>query len=93
MAVSLKDISEKTHINICSVSQVLNHHPRAMKLREETREKILAECPNLPAHKLHCSVLAEEAIKSALKDYYEKNNLPYDKKQFPDCENCAHCHD
>ena len=35
----------------------------------------------------------EEAIKAALKDYFEKNNIPYDKKQFPDCENCAHCHE
>ena len=46
----------------------------------------------LPAHKLHCSVLAEEAIKSALKDYYDKNGIAYDKKLFPDCENCGHCH-
>ena len=31
---------------------------------------------------MHCSVLAEEAIKNALKDYFEKNNIPYDKKKF-----------
>ena len=30
----------------------------------------------LPAHKLHCSVLAEEAIKSAVKDYYDRNGIP-----------------
>ena len=47
----------------------------------------------LPAHKLHCSVLAEEAIKNALKDYYDRNGIPYDKKLFPDCANCAHCHE
>ena len=47
----------------------------------------------LPAHKMHCSVLAEEAIKSALKDYYDKNGIAYDKKLFPDCENCGHCHE
>ena len=45
----------------------------------------------LPAHKLHCSVLAEEAIKNALKDYYDRNGLPYDAKDFPDCEHCDHC--
>jgi nitrogen fixation NifU-like protein len=38
-------------------------------------------------------VLAEEAIKSALKDYYDRNGIAYDKTQFPDCENCAHCHE
>ncbi len=40
MAVSLKDISQKTGINICSVSQVLNGHPKAQSLRTETRECI-----------------------------------------------------
>ena len=45
----------------------------------------------LPAHKLHCSVLAEEAIKSAVKDYYDRNGIPYDHSQFPDCENCEGC--
>ena len=45
----------------------------------------------LPLHKMHCSVLAEEAIKGALKDYYDRNNIPYDESMFPDCEHCAHC--
>ena len=45
----------------------------------------------LPAHKLHCSVLAEEAIKKALQDYYEKNKIEYDCKLFPACEDCGHC--
>jgi tRNA-specific 2-thiouridylase len=31
----------------------------------------------LPAHKLHCSVLAEEAVKAAVKDYYDKNGIAY----------------
>ena len=45
----------------------------------------------LPAHKLHCSVLAEEAIKSAVKDYYDRNGIPYDHSQVPDCESCESC--
>ena len=28
----------------------------------------------LPAHKIHCSVLAEEAVKSAIDDYYKRKN-------------------
>ena len=47
MAVSLKDISKATGINTCSVSQVLNNHPKAMSLRPETREKILAAAKEL----------------------------------------------
>ena len=54
--------------------------------------KAVAEAlDGLPPHKIHCSVLAEEAIRSAVLDYYKKNNIPYDKTQFPDCENCDAC--
>ena len=54
--------------------------------------KAVAEALNgLPPHKMHCSVLAEEAVKSAVKDYYDKNGIAYDKKKFPECENCESC--
>lgn len=56
-----------------------------------TNQAVVEALDGLPAHKLHCSVLAEEAIKSALKDYYEKNNIEYDRSLFPDCEHCGHC--
>ena len=59
---------------------------------ELTNKAVAEALEGLPAHKMHCSVLAEEAIKSALKDYYDKNNIPYDKAQFPDCDSCEHCH-
>ena len=60
----------------------------ALKL---TNKAVAEALSGLPAHKLHCSVLAEEAIKNALKDYYDRNGIPYDKSMFPDCEHCAHC--
>ena len=60
----------------------------AMKL---TNKAVAEALDGLPLHKMHCSVLAEEAIKGALKDYFDKNNIPYDEKDFPDCEHCAHC--
>ena len=37
-----------------------------------TNQAVAQALDGLPAHKLHCSVLAEEAIKKALQDYYEK---------------------
>ena len=40
-----------------------------------TNKAVAEALDGLPAHKLHCSVLAEEAIKSALKDYYDKNGI------------------
>ena len=55
-----------------------------------TNRAVAAALDGLPAHKLHCSVLAEEAVKAALKDYYDRNHLPYDPQQFPEisCEGC-----
>jgi nitrogen fixation NifU-like protein len=34
-----------------------------------TNQAVTEALDGLPAHKIHCSVLAEEAIKSALVDY------------------------
>ena len=56
-----------------------------------TNKAVVEALDGLPAHKLHCSVLAEEAIKAALKDYYDKNGIEYDHKIFPDCASCGHC--
>ncbi|MCI8336592.1 MAG: Fe-S cluster assembly scaffold protein NifU [Peptococcaceae bacterium] len=60
---------------------------------ELTNKAVVEALDGLPPHKIHCSVLAEEAVKAALKDYYDKNNIPYDKALFPDCDSCAHCAD
>ncbi len=51
-----------------------------------TNKAVAEALDGLPAHKLHCSVLAEEAIKNALKDYYDKNGIAYDPADFPDPE-------
>ncbi len=56
-----------------------------------TNKQVVDALGGLPAHKLHCSVLAEESIKSAVKDYYDHNNIPYDKNRFPDCDDCEAC--
>ena len=58
-----------------------------------TNAAVAEALDGLPPHKMHCSVLAEEAIKSALKDYYDKNGIAYDPTQFPDCDSCEHCGD
>ena len=58
-----------------------------------TNKAVVEALDGLPAHKIHCSVLAEEAIKKALRDYYDKNGIADDKHLFPDCEHCAHCGD
>ncbi len=57
-----------------------------------TNKAVTEALDGLPAHKLHCSVLAEEAIKKALKDYYDRHGIEYDHSLFPEEESCAHCH-
>ena len=56
-----------------------------------TNKDVVDALGGLPVHKLHCSVLAEEAIKSAVKDYYDRNGIAYDHSKFPDCESCESC--
>jgi len=56
-----------------------------------TNKAVAEALDGLPAYKMHCSVLAEEAIKKALKDYYDKNGIEYDPALFPDCDSCEHC--
>ena len=58
-----------------------------------TNQAVVEALDGLPTHKIHCSVLAEEAIKLALKDYYQRNGIDFDPAQFPQCESCGHhCH-
>lgn len=58
---------------------------------ELSNKAVVEALGGLPAHKIHCSVLAEEAVKAAVKDYYDKNNIPYDKKLYEKTfYSCAH---
>ena len=56
-----------------------------------TNKQVVDALGGLPAHKLHCSVLAEESIKSAIKNYYDRNGIAYDHSKFPDCTSCESC--
>ena len=54
-----------------------------------TNKAVVEALDGLPAHKIHCSVLAEEAVKLAVKDYYDKNGIEYDPEQFKKGPSCA----
>lgn len=45
----------------------------------------------LPTHKIHCSVLAEQAIKAALADYYTRQGIDPEPILGKLCSNCEHC--
>ena len=56
-----------------------------------TNKAVAEALDGLPAYKMHCSVLAEEAIKSALQDYYKRHDVEYDPAVFDGLSDCAHC--
>ena len=66
---------------------------------ELSNKAVVEALDGLPTHKIHCSVLAEEAIhkaindyiKAAVKDYYDKNGIAYDKEKFApgSCPTCG----
>lgn len=61
----------------------------ALKL---TNKAVVEALDGLPPVKLHCSVLAEQAIKAALSDYYKKQGID----PLPivgDIKECEHCHE
>ena len=58
---------------------------------ELSNKAVVEALGGLPEHKIHCSVLAEEAVKAAVKDYYDKNGIKYDcQKYAPGACPCAH---
>ena len=59
---------------------------------ELSNKAVIEALDGLPAHKIHCSVLAEEAVRAAVKDYYDKNGIAYDPEKFQ-IHDCEHCHD
>ncbi|MBS6217811.1 MAG: Fe-S cluster assembly scaffold protein NifU [Clostridiales bacterium] len=57
-----------------------------------TNQAVVEALDGLPAQKIHCSVLAEEAIKAAVKDYYDRNGICYDEKDLAPAPECPCCH-
>ena len=67
----------------------------ALKL---SNKDVVNELGGLPPVKLHCSVLAEEAIRNAIADYYRKQGEKTEEEIIEICGlknngGCAHCHD
>jgi len=58
---------------------------------ELTNQAVTEALGGLPTHKIHCSVLAAQAIRSALRDYYQRQGLPVDPALCEDDEHCEVC--
>ena len=62
-----------------------------------SNKAVVEALDGLPPAKIHCSVLAEQAVKAALADYYTKNGIEFDPSLLSgcgghcdDCESCGH---
>ena len=53
---------------------------RTIEQADEIKNTQIVEELSLPPVKIHCSVLAEDAIKAAIADYKTKNGLPVDSE-------------
>ena len=58
---------------------------------ELSNQAVVEALDGLPPQKIHCSVLAEEAVRAAVKDYYDRNGIAYDPKEL-EIHDCDHCH-
>ena len=56
-----------------------------------SNQAVVDALDGLPPQKIHCSVLAEEAVRAANKDYYDKNGIAYDPREL-EIHDCEHCH-
>ncbi len=64
----------------------------ALKL---TNKAVVEALGGLPPHKIHCSVLAEQAVKMAIADYYTRQGVdptPFVGNINCDCDHCDSCH-
>lgn len=63
---------------------------------ELSNKAVVEALDGLPPVKIHCSVLAEEAVKAAILDYYKKigkDTTALEKKCNVGCTSCSHGHD
>lgn len=64
----------------------------ALKL---SNRAVVEALDGLPPAKIHCSVLAEEAVRAAVRDYYDKNGIAYGPELTEcqgHCDTCGHHH-
>ena len=58
-----------------------------------TNKAVVEALDGLPAVKVHCSVLAEQAVKAAVADYYKRKGVPTELSGCGECDGCCeHCH-
>ena len=62
---------------------------------ELSNKAVVEALDGLPKHKIHCSVLAEQAVRAAVKDYYDRRGIEYNTADFvfPEEDEEGHVHE
>ena len=53
---------------------------------ELSNKAVVEALDGLPTHKIHCSVLAEQAVRAAVKDYYDRKGIAYNPEDFKETD-------
>lgn len=95
----IKDVKFKTYgcasaIATSSIATEMIKGQPIEKALELSNKAVVEALGGLPTHKIHCSVLAEQAIKAALADYYKRQGVdptPYVGEIHDDghCDSCC----
>ena len=94
----IKDVRFKTYgcgsaIATSSIATEMIKGQPVSKALELSNKAVVEALGGLPAHKIHCSVLAEQAVKAAISDYYARQGI--DPTPFVgaacECEHCESC--
>ena len=90
----VKDVRFKTYgcasaIATSSIATEMIKGQPIDKVMELSNKAVVEALGGLPAHKIHCSVLAEEAVKAALWDYYTRQGIDPEPILGKQCE--GHC--
>ena len=93
----IKDVSFKTFgcgaaIATSSMATELVKGKTIYEALKLTNKAVMEALDGLPPAKVHCSVLAEQAIHAALKDYSDKNGLNLDLGEVKHEFDCASFH-
>lgn len=77
----ITDVRWKTYgcASAIASTSILSEAIKGMKIEDAYMmkpEDIVSKLGGLPSNKIHCSVLGDKALRSAIDDYLEKNKLP-----------------
>ena len=96
----IKDVKFKTFgcgaaVATSSIATELIKGKTVQEALKLTNKAVVDALDGLPPVKMHCSILAEEAVRSAIQDYYKKQGIPFEEEEVCSgcCKSCSQAHE